>query len=102
MVEHEAEAAALARFTVYDDGATEQPGEALAQIQTEASALATTALANVREGIEQLFLVRGADADTRVHHADGRNCAILLAPGIRFDDHAARLGELDGVVGEVD
>src|SRR5262245_3561683 len=71
-------------------------------MQPQPGALTATSPAEVGESIEQLLLILAADSRAGVQYADTRYLVAVRALGTRCDHHAPGLGELDGVVGEVD
>src|SRR5438445_7740689 len=100
--QRDGERAAVAELAAHGDGAAEDLGQLLADVEAEPGAfeLASLGRADLLEGSEEALLVVRGDPDTRVGHAElDRPASVGRA---QPQCHATRVGELDGVVGQVD
>src|SRR6185503_13289105 len=96
--QEQAEAAALAVFTLELDARADQPGELLRDVQAEPGAFVAPARLHLLERLEQLRLVLAADADAGIEHADLGEARAVFPPLAQHQPDRALLGELDAVV----
>src|SRR5580658_4801754 len=100
--EREGERASGPRCAVHHDHTAEDPGQLLADVQTEPGSLEfrLLRLADLLEGSEEPALILRCDAHTGVGDTEAHRAPVVRQA--QREGNSTGLGELDGVVGQVD
>src|SRR5207247_9399086 len=102
--QREREGAALAKFALEADASSQQLGQFLAQVQAQSRTLpaAPGVAVHLGEGLKHFGLIFGPDSYACIAHAELDPGLRVVLPAAQHNVHFPALGELDGVVGQVD